>query len=55
MKKLLTFLTLLTLFFTTGWAAETVYYKLDGTITGGTNGYATESDITQNDMSCKVT
>ncbi len=55
MKKLLTFLTLLTLFFTTGWAAETVYYKLDGTITGGTNGYATESDITQNDMSWKVT
>ena len=55
MKKLLTFLTLLTLFFTTAWAAETVYYTLDGTITGGNNGYATESDITQNDMSWKVT
>ncbi len=53
-KKLLTFLTLLTLFFGVGWAEETVYYTLDGTTTGGSNGYATESDITQNGMSWKV-
>lgn len=38
-----------------GWAADTVYYTLDGTVTGGSNGYATESDITQNGMSWKVT
>lgn len=30
-------------------------YILDGTITGGTNGYATESDISQNGISWKVT
>ena len=30
-------------------------YTLDGTITGGSNGYATESDITQNGISWKVT
>ncbi len=38
-----------------GWAADTVFYTLDGTVTGGSNGYATESDITQNGMSWKVT
>ena len=55
MKKLLTFLTLLTLFFTAGWAEESLFYKLDGTITGGDNGYATVSDITQGSMTWKVT
>ena len=29
------------------WAAEEVAYTLDGTTTGGSNGYATESEITQ--------
>ena len=38
---------------TTAWAAD-VFYTLDGTITGGNNGYATESDITQNGMQWKV-
>ena len=38
----------------TAWA-ETVYYTLDGTQTGGTNGYATESEITQNDITWMVT
>lgn len=37
------------------WAAEEVAYTLDGTQTGGTNGYATESDITQGTISWKVT
>ena len=32
----------------------TLQYTLDGTVTGGTNGYATESDITQNSISWKV-
>ena len=53
-KKLLTFLTLLMLFYGVGWAEETVYYTLDGTITGGSNGYATESEITQSNMTWKV-
>lgn len=30
-------------------------YTLDGTITGGTNGYGTESDITQSGLTWKVT
>ncbi|MBR0313937.1 MAG: choice-of-anchor J domain-containing protein [Bacteroidales bacterium] len=34
---------------------ETIVYTLDGEITGGDNGYATESEITQNDISWKVT
>ncbi len=55
MKKLLTFLTLLMLFYGVGWAEESLFYKLDGTITGGTNGYATVSDITQGSMTWKVT
>ena len=36
------------------WADE-VFYTLDGSITGGTNGYATESEITQNSMTWMVT
>lgn len=38
---------------TTAWAAE-VYYTLDGTQTGGSNGYGTESEITQEGMTWKV-
>ena len=34
--------------------ADDVYYTLDGTVTGGSNGYATESDITQGDITWKV-
>lgn len=34
--------------------SETVVYTLDGTVTGGTNGYATESNITQNEKSWMV-
>ena len=37
------------------WGAEQLAYTLDGTSTGGTNGYATESDITQSTISWKVT
>ncbi len=37
------------------WGEEELFYTLDGTITGGTNGYATESEITQGDISWKVT
>lgn len=37
-----------------GEVLESVFYTLDGTITGGNSGYATESDITQNDISWKV-
>jgi len=36
-------------------AEEEVYYTLDGTTTGGSNGYATESVITQNDITWMVT
>lgn len=53
MKKILSLLTLM-LVCTTAWAAD-VFYTLDGTITDGNNGYATESDITQNGMQWKVT
>ena len=35
-------------------AASPVFYKLDGTVTGGDNGYAAESDIEQNGISWKV-
>lgn len=55
MKKVLTILMMALLATGVGWAADTVYYTLDGTVTGGSNGYATESDITQNGMSWKVT
>ena len=37
------------------WAKEVLHYTLDGTITGGSSGYAEASDITQNLMSWKVT
>ena len=37
------------------WAAESVYYTLDGTQTGGDNGYATDSKITQSGMDWLVT
>lgn len=37
------------------WGEETLYYTLDGTITGGSNGYATESDITQSGITWKIT
>lgn len=36
------------------WGAEELFYTLNGTITGGTNGYATESEITQGDISWKI-
>ena len=36
-------------------ADEVVYYTLDGTQTGGTNGYATVSEITQNEITWMVT
>ncbi len=36
-------------------AADVLVYTLDGTITGGSNGYATESVITQNGVSWKAT
>lgn len=55
MKKVLTILMMALLATGVGWAADTVFYTLDGTVTGGSNGYATESDITQNGMSWKVT
>ena len=38
-----------------GTTADELVYTLDGTITGGTNGYAQESTITQNSISWKVT
>lgn len=34
--------------------SETVVYTLDGTVTGGSSGYATESEITQNGKSWEV-
>jgi hypothetical protein len=36
-------------------AEDEVYYTLDGTETGGSNGYATESEITQNNITWMVT
>ena len=35
-------------------ASEALAYTLDGTITGGSSGFATDSDITQGDISWKV-
>ena len=35
-------------------ASEALAYTLDGTITGGSSGYATESDISQGDLNWKV-
>ncbi|MBR1725528.1 MAG: chitobiase/beta-hexosaminidase C-terminal domain-containing protein [Muribaculaceae bacterium] len=52
MKKFLSLLTLM-LLCTSAWAAE-VFYTLDGTQTGGSNGYGTESEITQDGMTWKV-
>lgn len=52
MKKFLSLL-MMTLLCVSAWAAE-VYYTLDGTQTGGTNGYGTESEITQDGMTWKV-
>ncbi len=37
------------------YAADPVFYTLEGSVSGGTNQYATESDITQNDINWKVT
>lgn len=53
MKKVLSLLMMAMLAF--GAWAETEYYTLDGTTTGGSNGYATESEITQGDMTWMVT
>lgn len=39
----------------TSWAGDVVFYTLDGTVTGGSNGYATESEITQDNMTWMVT
>ena len=55
MKQKLTFLLTALLLLTgmTSWGqtrTEVVAYTLDGTLTGGSNGYATESEITQDDM-----
>lgn len=36
-------------------STPTLQYTLDGTVTGGSNGYATESEITQSSISWKVT
>lgn len=36
------------------WADEVLVYTLDGTQTGGSNGYATESEITQNGITWMV-
>jgi hypothetical protein len=59
MKQKLTFLLTVLLLLTgmTSWGqtrAEVVAYTLDGTITGGSNGYATESEITQNNLTWMV-
>lgn len=52
-KRFLTllFVTILTMHV---WGAETVVYTLNGTTTGGSSGYDTESDITQSSISWKV-
>lgn len=65
MKRKFTFLIaaavmLLTMVATTGtmWGQtrdEVIVYTLDGTITGGSSGYATESEITQNEITWMVT
>lgn len=39
---------------TSSGSGDTGTYTLDGTLTGGSNGYATYSDITQNDITWKV-
>ena len=56
-KKLLSILALLCLMVTSAWAqtGEQVFYTLDGTQTGGTSAYASESEITQGDIKWMVT
>ena len=54
-KKFLIGIFLLFSFIVNVCGADVLVYTLDGTITGGSNGYATESDITQNGISWKVT
>ena len=39
----------------TSWAGDVVFYTLDGTVKGGSNNYATESEITQDNMTWMVT
>ena len=39
----------------TAWGDDVLVYTLDGTKTGGSNGYATESEITQDDVTWMVT
>lgn len=53
MKKFLSLLMMALLCVTTAWAE--VVYTLDGTITGGTSGYDSESTIDQDFMTWKVT
>jgi len=54
-KKLRYFMTLLLMMVASvGWGADELYYTLDGTQTGGNNGYAAESEITQNNMTWGV-
>lgn len=60
MKRSFTFLLTAVLLLMSGltWGQtreEVVAYTLNGTITGGSNGYATESEITQNGMTWMVT
>lgn len=38
----------------TAWGDDVLVYTLDGSITGGTSGYATESEITQDDVTWMV-
>lgn len=52
--RALMLVTLLCAGFTSAWADD-VYYTLDGTITGGTNNYASESEITQDNIKWMVT
>jgi hypothetical protein len=54
-KNLRYFMTLLLMMVASvGWGADELYYTLDGTQTGGNNGYAAESEITQNNMTWGV-
>lgn len=46
---------LLTLSIGHAWGAEEVVYTLDGTTTGGSSGYDSESEITQSSLTWKVT
>ena len=55
MKKLITLLMMSILAIGVGWAGQSAFYTLDGTLTGGSIVYDTESDITQDSVSWKVT